>query len=72
MADQFLLNLYDGEGQYIGDVLTDIDMLLATNRDYVIEDSGKVYKWEQRRAQWREVDGVISLSIPPGFQLPLG
>jgi hypothetical protein len=62
MADGFLVQLYDSNGQYVTDALTDQDLTMAVNRENHIDSGGKIYCWKQRYAQWRESPGVITLA----------
>lgn len=58
MAD-YAVSLYDANGMYVADALTDQDLALAPNRDNVIDNGGKIYVWNQRNNQWRESSGVV-------------
>lgn len=61
MADGFAVSLYDANGMYVADALTDQDLAQAANRDYVVDNGGRIYVWNQRNNQWRESTGVITL-----------
>jgi hypothetical protein len=61
MANVYLVNLYDANGEYVADAWTDQDLSQAANRDLVVDNGGKIYVWNQRNAQWRESAGVITL-----------
>lgn len=62
MADEYAVSLYDANGMYVADALTDQDLSVAANRENVIDSNGKIYVWNQRNNQWRESSGVITLS----------
>jgi len=60
-AQKYPFNLYDANGNQVGELEHDVDMSGAATRDGVIRNGGKVYVWNQRNSQWREASQVYEV-----------